>query len=77
MAESEMIIGELSSYCAGGLRLRDGDILVVKSDRRNTSIEVLGRMRKYYEGELVRLGVADPKVLTIPSEVSIATIERS
>lgn len=71
-----MIVGELASFSAGGLRLRDGDILVVKSECRSLSPEVLARMRKYYEDELVRLGIVTPKVLAVPGEVSFEVIER-
>ena len=76
MAENEAIVGELAGFGYGSLRLRDSDILVVQSNRV-TSDATLLKMRMDVESTLVRLGVAEPKVLALPSDVTFSVIERS
>lgn len=76
MAADEMIVGELASFGAGQLRLRDSDILVVKTNR-DVPLDVLASIRTLYENELSRLGFTDPNVLAIPAEISFEVIERA
>lgn len=71
-----MIVGELASFSPGGLRLRDGDILVVRTSRY-VSDTMLEGVRKTYEAELTRLGILVPKVLAVSGEISLEVIERS
>ena len=71
-----MIVGELASFGCGSLRLRDSDFLVVQSNKV-TSTEIMAAMRADIEASLKSLGISEPKVLALPSEVSLSVIERS
>lgn len=72
-----MIIGELASFGAGSLRLRDSDVLVVRNTGVLLTKEQMVEMRETVEAELIRLGVFKPLVMVLPRNVSIEVIERS
>lgn len=71
-----MIVGELASFGAGQLRLRDSDILVVRVGY-NASGATIDAVRDHVEKELVRLGIAEPKVLVVSGDISFEVIERA
>jgi len=76
MAGDEMIVGELASFGAGQLRLRDGDILVARVGY-NVSGATVDAVRERVEKELVRLGIVEPKVLVVSGDISFEVIERA
>lgn len=75
MAAEEMVVGELASFGAGQLRLRSRDILVTRVGY-NASGATIDAVREMVEKELVRLGIADPKVLVVSGDISFEVIER-
>lgn len=75
MAESDLIVGELASFAAGQLRLRDGDILVARVG--HIPLSAVDTVRGALEKELVRLGIAEPKVLVVSDDISFEVIERA
>lgn len=70
-------VGELAGLGVGHMRLRDGDILVVRNNEAVLSKEALVELRLNVERELNRLGVANVGVLPLPRNVHIDTIGRS
>ncbi|MCJ8051669.1 hypothetical protein GB928_004230 [Shinella curvata] len=76
MAADEMIVGELASFGAGQLRLRAGDILVTRVGY-NASGATIDAVRDRVEKELMRLGIAEPKVLVVSGDISFEVIERA
>lgn len=71
-----MFVGELASFGAGQLRLRDNDILVARVGY-NASGGAIDAVRERVEKELERLGIAEPKVLVVSGDISFEVIERA